>query len=108
MLYCVADMPTSPLEASALFHERDLPGIVALLKQDGQDLTLAFTAADHSHRAWRLAVVQGLAREHAPLRINAVASNDQAAIAAAHAWCGNAPGVTGQYWPLDVTGVEGA
>jgi hypothetical protein len=42
-----------------------------------------FPAADHSHRGWRLAAVQGLAREHAPRRVNAVASDDEAAIAAA-------------------------
>ena len=56
------------------------------------------------HRGWRLAAVQGLAREHAPLRVNALASDDELAIAAAHAYLASADGVTGQYLPLDSHG----
>lgn len=71
-------------------------------RQDG--LVLVFGPADHTHRGWRLAAVQMLARAHAPLRINAVASSDERAIAAAERYIVAAPGVTGQYWALDGNG----
>jgi hypothetical protein len=63
-------------------------------------LTLVFAPADHTHRAWRLAAVQGLARRWAPIRVNAVASGDEVAILAANSYLDHAPGVTGQYLPL--------
>ena len=67
-------------------------------------LTLVFPPADHSHRAWRLAAVQALAREHAPIRVNALASDSAKAIAAALAYLETAGGVTGQLLQLDDTG----
>ncbi|MGE3690173.1 MAG: Rossmann fold domain-containing protein [Novosphingobium sp.] len=73
---------------------------------EGEGLLLVFEPADHTHRAWRLAAVQALAREHTPQRINAVASDDETAVAAAHEYLANAPGVTGQYWPLDAQGAN--
>ena len=71
---------------------------------EGEDLVLILPPADHTHRAWRLAVVQGLAREYAPLRVNAVASDDPDAIASALNYLDNAPGLTGQYLALDGIG----
>ena len=65
---------------------------------------MVFAPADHTHRAWRLAVVQGLARELAPRRVNALASRDEAAITAALAYLESAAGLTGQYLPLDDAG----
>ena len=65
---------------------------------------MVFAPADHTHRAWRLAVVQGLARELAPRRVNALASRDEAAIAASLAYLESAEGLTGQYLPLDDAG----
>ncbi len=102
----VGPLPADGLAASARFHSRDLPGILAALAHegDGDALTLVFAPADHSHRGWRLSVVQGLAREHARRRINAVASDDEAAIAAAARYLAMAPGVTGQYLVLDGLG----
>ncbi len=70
----------------------------------GEDVVLAFPAADHTHRGWRLAVVQQLARDAAPLRVNALAGGDEPAIAAAVAYLANAPGVTGQLLALDGKG----
>ena len=70
----------------------------------GEDLVLIFPPADHTHGAWRLAAVQGLAREHAPRRVNAVASDGEPAIAAALTWLEAAEGVTGHYLPLDDEG----
>ena len=57
---------------------------------------LVFAPADHTHRGWRLAAVQELARAAAPLRVNGVAGDDDAAIAAADRLPRRAPGVTGQ------------
>lgn len=95
-LVAVGPLPDEPLNAAACFHADILPQIAPV----GESLTLVFDPADHTHRAWRLAAVQGLARRWAPVRINAVASADAVAIAAAHAYLGHAPGVTGQYLPL--------
>jgi hypothetical protein len=99
----VAALPDDALAASARFHEQDLPAAQAALAK-GEDLTLVFAPADHTHRGWRLAAVQGLAREHAPVRVNAVAGDDEAGIAAALRYLEGAPGVTGQLLPLDSIG----
>lgn len=93
----------SPVEAAAGFHANVLPTILERLRTV-DELLVVFPIADHSHRAWRLAVVQGLAREHAPVRVNAVASDDPAAVAEAAAFIARAPGVTGQYLLLDGNG----
>ncbi len=76
--------------------------------RSGEDLLLAFPHADHTHRLWRLAAVQELARSAAPRRVNGVAADSEAAISSAKSYLDKAPGVTGQYWPLDVTGAERA
>ena len=83
-----------------------VPGVVieALRTTSSPQFTIVFAPADHTHRGWRLAVVQGLAREHAPLRVNAIESDDDVAIAAAAAYLGSADGVTGQFLPLDGVG----
>ena len=74
----------------------------------GEDIVLLFPPADYTHRAWRVAVLRDLAREYAPIRVNGVASDDEAAIAAALQYLAQAPGVTGQYWPLDGEGAGSA
>ena len=101
----VGPLPEDAVAAAAEFHARVLPEVLAqFAPSPGEDLVLAFHPAGHAHRAWRLAAVQGLAREHAPFRVNAVASDDEVAIAAACAYLGDAVGVTGQYLPLDSAG----
>lgn len=94
------------LEAAADFHARLLPAIEATLLGGADPLTLVFLPAGHEHRAWRLAAVQGVARRFAPSRVNALESDDRAAIAAAQAWLDDAGGVTGQLLPLNGTGAE--
>lgn len=103
-LFQVEDLPDSPLAAAATFHGRDLPRIIARMARTRDPLTLVFQPADHTHRGWRLAAVQSLARARAPGRVNAVASGEDAAIAAAERYLDAAPGVTGQYLPLDGVG----
>ncbi|MDE8652937.1 Rossmann fold domain-containing protein [Novosphingobium album (ex Liu et al. 2023)] len=99
----VESLPEGPLDAAAAFHASLLPQALAALGR-GEDLTLVFPPAGHAHRAWRLAAVQALAREHAPLRVNALESDDATAIRAADAWLAGAPGMTGQLLPLDGNG----
>lgn len=99
------------LEAAADFHARLLPSIEATLLGGADPLTLVFLPAgsgdeDHAHRAWRIAAVQGLARRYAPSRVNAIESDERAAIAAARAWLDDAGGVTGQLLPLNGTGAR--
>jgi hypothetical protein len=65
----VEGLPAEPLAAAADFHARILPQIAA----PQGDLALVFPVADHTHRGWRLAAVQALARAHAPCRVNALA-----------------------------------
>lgn len=103
MLLRVEGLPAGTLEAAAQFHAEALPGIIAALGE-GRDLVLVFPAADHTHKGWRLAAIQQLARDAAPLRVNGLAGGDEAAVAAAAAYLAGAPGVTGQLLALDGEG----
>lgn len=99
----VEGLPEGVLEAAAQFHAAVLPQVRATLAS-GEDLALVFPPADYTHKGWRLAAVQQLARDFAPLRVNALAAGDEAAIAAAMAYLAGAPGVTGQLLALDGNG----
>jgi hypothetical protein len=90
----VEGLPDAPLDAAASFHHVWLP--LARDALSGGDLLLVFAAADHCHRAWRLAAVQELAREAAPGRVNGVTGDNEAAIDQATEWLAGAPGITGQ------------
>ncbi len=113
---CKAD---NALAASEAFYRDDLARVRSRLEA-GHQVMMVFTSCDHSHRGWRRAITGELAREYAPLRINAIAidggpgdggpddggSDDGAtdgqkpnhAIAAFHDYLQNAPGITGQYF----------
>ena len=91
-LIYAAELPDSPLDAAAEFHS----AIVPQVRAEPDDVVLAFAPADHSHRAWRLAAVQELAREAAPRRVNAVVGATGSEQDAVLAFLANAPGVTGQ------------
>lgn len=103
-LYAIEHLPDAPLAAASAFHARHLPLIASGLATASDGLVILFPAADHTHTAWRLAAVQGLAREQAPKRVNAVAGTGGPAIAAAVAYLEQADGVTGQYLPTDPAG----
>ena len=96
----IKGLPDDPLQAAAAFHAEHAAG----LRGTASDLLLVFPAADYTHRGWRLAAVQMLARAKAPLRINAVASDSAAAITAASEYLARAPGLTGQLISLDDAG----
>lgn len=93
----IEGLPHDPLAASARFHAQDLPALLT----PGEDLLLVFPEADHTHKAWRLAAVQSLARAAVPHRVNAVSGGGEAAVSAAAAYLAAAPGVTGQVLALD-------
>lgn len=97
----VGPLPDEPLAAASAFYATVLPLII---HDSATNIVLVFHPADHTHRAWRLAAMQELARAQAPRRVNAVASNDPAAIAATLAYLAKADGVTGQYLPLTGSG----
>ena len=94
----VSALPDGALAAAAAFYAEIVP------PPEGQDLLIVFPPADHTHTAWRLAAVQQLARDLAPARVNAVASADEAAIAATARYLAQAPGLTGQLLALDIAG----
>ncbi len=98
----VSGLPQGALAAAAEFYARVLPSLNP--PRAGEDLLIVFPPADHTHAGWRLAAVQQLARDLAPLRVNAVASESEAAIAAATDYLGRAPGLTGQLLELDDAG----
>ena len=75
-------MSEDPLAAAAQFHADVLPRVLAELTQADGVATLLFTPAGYAHEDWRRAIVATLARERSPARINAVAGDDEAAIAA--------------------------
>ena len=100
----VQPLPDLPSEAAAAFHRDFLPRAEALLAGGAPSLTLIFATADHTHRIWRLAAVQALAREHTPARVNGLAGGTAVSIAATLAYLEAAEGVTGQYLPLDDAG----
>lgn len=99
----ITGLPDTPLDAAAVFHGDWLPRIRPLLDPPRSDecLTLVFTPADHSHRGWRLAAVQELARAYAPRRVNAVVSDDEQGLSAALALLEPCQGITGQLLALD-------
>ena len=94
----VTGLPAGALAAAAEFYANITP------PRAGEDLLLVFPPADHTHQAWRLAAVQQLARDLAPRRVNAVASQSEAAIASAATYLASAPGLTGQVLALDDAG----
>jgi hypothetical protein len=104
VLLRVGALPDGALDAAAAFHAEGLPRVRAALAKGDESLVLVFGPASHEHRAWRLAAVQQLAREHAPVRINAIESSDEDAISAGAQYCAHAAGLTGQLLRLDRNG----
>lgn len=100
----VGSLPEGALDAAAAFHSTVLPKVRAEFAGAGESLVLVFEPASHEHRAWRLAAVQQLARDHAPKRVNAIESDNEQAIAAALRYVESAPGLTGHLLRLDRNG----
>ncbi|HEU4650861.1 MAG TPA: hypothetical protein VFS49_05545 [Croceibacterium sp.] len=93
----IDNLPSDPLDAAALFHADHLPKIrhnTGAIRPS--NIVLVFEPAGSEHHAWRLAAIQGLAREFAPIRANAVVGNEKDSLDDAIAFLHDAPGVTGQ------------
>lgn len=102
----IIGLPAASLDAAAAFHAEWVARIRAALANSTEEcLTVVFPPADHSHRGWRLAAVQELAREFAPRRVNAVVCGDGAGLNAALALLEPCQGITGQLLALDGAGV---
>ncbi len=102
----ITGLPAAPLDAAALFHGEWVPRIRGDQAQCADEcLTLIFPTADYSHRSWRLAAVQELAREFAPRRVNALACQDEQGLSAALMLLEPCQGITGQLLALDGAGV---
>jgi hypothetical protein len=95
----VEALPTESPDAASAFYLEWLPRARAALAE-GQDLVLVFPPAAHDHRAWRLAAMQGLAREAAPLRVNGLEGGQSEGggdgLAAMIDWLAGAAAITGQ------------
>ena len=98
----VDDLPPEPLAAAGVFQQHWLPHVEALLST-GEDVTVALTPADYTHREWRRAAAAGLARANAPRRVNIVAG-ENAVLGAFERYLAAAPGITGQYFESDGNG----
>lgn len=98
----VDDLPDPPLAAAGVFYQHWLPHAEALLAE-GEDVLVVLAPADHTHREWRRAIVAGLARQHAPQRVNLVAGEGEV-IDAFERYLREAPGITGQYFEGDGLG----
>ena len=92
-------LPDSALDAAATFHGEWRGRAQSLLDQRDV-LAVVLPPAPYDHADWRRAAARDLARA-APKRVNVIASDDERAITAALAYLTAAPGVTGQYLPLD-------
>ncbi|MCJ2183155.1 hypothetical protein MTR62_10690 [Novosphingobium sp. 1949] len=103
LLY-VGPLSDDPLDAAADFHARLLPAIEATLGGGADPLTLVFEPALIEQRAWRRAVVQGLARRYAPSRVNALEADSRAALEATRGWIEATGAITGQLFALDSHG----
>ena len=104
-----ADWPESPVDAASFFYSEHLPMIREALVGANpvaddpaptntlDEIAIVFPLADHTHRQWRLAAIQGLAREGAPRRVNGVVvGGSGGAVDKTIEWLTHAPGITGQ------------
>ena len=95
-------LPEAPLDAAAAFSADHAPLLRGSAKPGW---IVLFDPADHTHTGWRKALVQELAREAAPARINAIVGTDEQAIREAVDYLDSALGVTGQILTVDaITG----
>jgi len=100
----ITGLPPDPLAAASHFHANHLPELRKLLAGTCDSVVIVVQAANHEHEGWRRAIVRDLARAHAPVRVNMLASDEVDAVVAALAYLEHAPGVTGQLFDLDGQG----
>lgn len=92
----IEHLPERALDAAAEFHVRWADQALDSLASGAEALAIVVPGAAYDHFDWRRAAVRDLARKIAPARVNMVAGDDEAALAATLAYLAAAPGVTGQ------------
>ena len=97
-------LPEGALDAAREFHAIWVEHARRQLLAGDAALTIVVPPAPYDHTDWRRATVRDLARAETPARVNMIAGDDPAAIASALGYLEGAPGVTGQYLPLDNEG----
>ena len=100
----VGQVSDDPLAASAAFFAEVLPRVLGAIDAGTRDLVLVFAAGGYGQRDWRRAVIATLAREKAPVRVNGLVSDDEAAIQAGLRYLAAAPAITGHCLTLDGAG----
>ena len=90
------DLPEASLDAAAEFAR----AYVAEARHADTDVAVLLSPADHTHASWRKAVIEELAREAAPRRVNAVVAPDETAANEVLDYLARAHGVTGQVLEL--------
>ena len=97
----IESLAARALDAAAAFHLHWAKQACEAIAGGGASLVIVMPPAPQDHTDWRRAAARDLAREAAPARVNILASDEEPAIAAALSFLQHAPGVTGQYLPLD-------
>jgi hypothetical protein len=102
-------LPDGPLEAAARFYAEEIPLLRKLLEHEAAEngeavdaLMIVFPVAGKPHQGWQLAVIQSLARELAPLRVNGLTGGGADALQQATQWLAAAPGITGQLLSVQI------
>lgn len=119
--YRTLGWPDAPVDAAALFYRHCVPevrqtaGRPDLAERDSsgkaipEAIGVMLPEADYTHADWRRAAIGQLARECAPVRVNAIVGADgHAAIGEVMAYLASAAGVTGQIFTLDANPGESA
>lgn len=99
--YQIDGLADRPSEAARQFYQHHWLGLREAIEQSAEALAILLPAAAVAHDDWRRAMVRDLARAYAPKRINAIGGGSPEARAAALDFVDKAPGVTGQYFPLE-------
>ena len=89
-------LPEAPLDAAARFHSEQVPIALKMLDGTIDALAIVFPSGGKPHQDWQLAVVQALAREAAPKRVNGVVGGGIDTVHATTDWLASAAGITGQ------------
>jgi hypothetical protein len=100
----IESLPSNALDAAQEFHMVWLAQARALLESGPISLAIVLPPAAYDHADWRRAAARDLARAASPIRVNLIASDGTAATDSVLGYLQNAPGVTGQFLPLDSSG----
>ena len=97
----IGNLPENPLEASLLFYNQYVPKAANTLTGGVDHLVFILPPADATHDDWRRAVARDLGRTYAPKQVSIIGGGDRASVDEVLAYLRAAPGITGQYLPLN-------